>query len=262
MLIDWFTVIAQTLNFLILVWLLRRFLYQPILNAVDARETRIATQIADADSKKAEAQKDRDEFQHKNEEFDGQRAALLTQATSDANAERQRLMDEARRTSDAWSAQQQETRKRDAERLNQALALRTQQEVFAIARKTLLDLADASLEERLSDVFTRRLRAMDGPAKERLAAALQSAAAPPLVRSAFDLPEPQRTAIQNALHETFSSDAPLQFETTPNLISGIELTANGQKLSWSITDYLASMETSVGALLTTQPKTEKASVRQ
>ena len=56
MLIDWFTVGAQTLNFLILVWLMKRFLYKPILNAIDAREKRIATQLSDADTKTAEAQ--------------------------------------------------------------------------------------------------------------------------------------------------------------------------------------------------------------
>jgi len=53
MLIDWFTVGAQALNFLILVWLLKHFLYQPILNAIDAREKLIAKELADADAKKS-----------------------------------------------------------------------------------------------------------------------------------------------------------------------------------------------------------------
>ena len=39
MLIDWFTVGAQALNFIILVWLLKRFLYKPILDAIDARRS-------------------------------------------------------------------------------------------------------------------------------------------------------------------------------------------------------------------------------
>ena len=77
MLIDWFTVGAQVLNFLILVWLLKHFLYQPILNAIDAREKRIAAELADADAKKAEAQKERDDFQNKNKAFDEQRSALI-----------------------------------------------------------------------------------------------------------------------------------------------------------------------------------------
>src|SRR5450631_4660557 len=111
MLIDWFTVGAQAINFIILVWLLKRFLYKPILNAVDAREKRIAAELADADAKEAEAQKERDEFQHKNEEFDQQRAALLNKATDEAKAERQRLLDEARKTADAISSQRQEALK-------------------------------------------------------------------------------------------------------------------------------------------------------
>ena len=57
MLIDWFTVGAQALNFLILVWLMKRFLFKPVLDAIDAREKRIAAAIADADQKKAEATK-------------------------------------------------------------------------------------------------------------------------------------------------------------------------------------------------------------
>lgn len=90
-LIDWFTVIAQVINFLILVWLLKRFLYKPILNAIDAREKRVADELANADTKKAEAEKEKEEFKHKNEEFDQQRSALLNKAKEDAKAERQRF---------------------------------------------------------------------------------------------------------------------------------------------------------------------------
>src|SRR5271165_6714309 len=97
MLIDWFTVGAQAINFIILVWLLKRFLYKPILDALDAREKRIAAELADADAKKAEAAKERDEFRHKNEAFDRQRVALLSKANEEAKAERRRLLDEARK---------------------------------------------------------------------------------------------------------------------------------------------------------------------
>ena len=256
MLIDWFTVGAQALNFLILVWLMKRFLYKPILNAIDAREKKIAAELADADAKKAEAQKERDEFEHKNEEFDQQRAALLSQATNEAKAERQRLIEDARKAADALSAKRQETLRSDAHSLNQAIRRRTQQEVFAIVRKALSDLATASLEERLGEVFTRRLRTMDGSAKERLAGAVKTASDPALVRSAFELPAEQRAAIQNALNETFSAEIRVRFETAPDLVSGVELTTNGQKVAWSIADYLGSMEKGVDELLNQKDKTE------
>ncbi len=260
MLIDWFTVGAQALNFLILVWLMKHFLYKPILNAIDAREKRVAKGIADADAKKAEAQKERDEFQHKNEEFDQQRAALLTKATDEAKAERQRLLDEARKAADALSAKRQESLRNDAQNLNQAISRRTQQEVFAIARKALTDLATTSLEERMGEVFTRRLREMDGNTKTGLAEAIKTASEPALVRSAFDLAADQRAAIQNALNETFSGDIHLRFETVPDLVSGIELTTNGQKVGWSIADYLASLEKGVGELLKEKDKPQPKAV--
>ncbi len=254
MLIDWFTVGAQALNFLILVWLLRRFLYRPILDAIDAREKKIAAELADAAAKKADALKARDEFQHKNEAFDQQRAALLAKATDEANAERQRLLEAARQAADALSTKRQEAMRTDAKHLNEAIRRRTQQEVFAIARKALTDLATVSLEERLGEVFTRRLREMDDKAKSALGQALTTSADPALVRSAFDLPPDQRAAIQNALNETFSAAVRIRFETAPDLVSGIELTANGQKVSWSISDYLRSVEKGVDDLMKEQEK--------
>jgi F-type H+-transporting ATPase subunit b len=69
------------------------------------------------------------------------------------------------------------------------------------------------------------------------------------LRSTFDLPADQRAAIQNALNETFSAEVRVRFETAPDLIGGIELSANGQKVAWSIADYLASMEQGVDELL-------------
>jgi F-type H+-transporting ATPase subunit b len=249
MLIDWFTVAAQALNFVILVWLMKRFLYKPILHAIDEREKLVASELANADKKKAEAKKESDEFKLKNEQFDQHRAALMSKATKDANAERQRLLDEARQAADALSAKRQETLRSEEHNLHQAISNRTEQEVFAIARKALTDLSSTSLEERMSAVFIKRLRDLDGPAKTGLGEALKTASEPALVRSAFALPEKQRAAIQNALNETFSAEIHIRFESAPDLISGIELTTNGQKIAWSIADYLASLEKGVDELL-------------
>ena len=252
MLIDWFTVSAQVVNFLILVWLLKRFLYKPILHAIDAREQRIAKELADADSKKTEAEKEREKFQKKNDEFDQQRDELLSKAKDEAKAERQRLLDEARQAADALRAKRQDALKREQQSLNDEITRRTREEVFAIARKTLTDLAGATLEERMTEVFRRRLGELNNEAKEGFAKFLKTSADPVIVRSAFELPSEQQSAIQYALQEIFTAGIQVRFETAPDVISGIELTANGQKVAWSIADYLASLENSVGELLKEQ----------
>ena len=254
MLIDWFTVGAQALNFLILVWLMKRFLYKPILHAIDAREKRIATELADADARKAEAQQERDEFQHKNEEFDQQRAALLGKATDEAQAERERLLHEARQAAAALSSKRQEALRNERHNLHQALSRRTQQEVLAIARKALTDLAGTSLEEHIVDVFVRRLRELDGEEKGLLASALKASPSPVIVRTTFDLPPAQCATTEGAIKETLGAETQVQFQTAPDLISGIELTTNGQKVAWSIADYLASLEKAIDELLQEEGK--------
>ena len=87
---------------------------------------------------------------------------------------------------------------------------------------------------------------------------LTSPGEPAVLRSAFDLPAKQRAAIQKAFNDTFATDISLRFETAPELVSGIELVADGQKLAWSISDYLKTLEKGVGDLLKPRIADEKS----
>ena len=75
--IDWFTVIAQVINFLVLVWLLKRFLYKPILNAIEEREKKVSEQLTDAAEKMDEANEKLNQYQQKNEEFDQKKKEMM-----------------------------------------------------------------------------------------------------------------------------------------------------------------------------------------
>jgi len=246
-LIDWFTVGAQLLNFIILVWLMKRFLYQPVLNAIAAREQKIAAELADAATTKAEAHRQQEEFQQKNREFDEERAGLMREAKDAAKAERERLQLEAREAADAASAQRAKMLVTDMEHLHVEIARQAQDQVFDISRRVLGDLASASLEGQACEVFIQRLQVVDGAALATLGMALKAASdtEPALLRSAFELPAEQRAAIQGALDESFGQPILLKFETDPELVSGIELSAQGQKFAWSIADYLTALTSGI-----------------
>tara|TARA_R110002074_G_scaffold60236_3_gene146092 strand:- start:11777 stop:12580 length:804 start_codon:yes stop_codon:yes gene_type:complete len=249
MLIDWFTVAAQALNFIILVWLLKRFLYRPILSALDAREKRIASELADAAKMKADVHEVRDDFQRKSDEFEQQRAALMGKASDEAKVERQRLLDDARNAADALSINRQAAMRGDAINLNQEIRRSTQREVFAIARRALTDLASTDLEVCMTDVFIQRLRTLDVVAEESLCSAIKTMVDPVIIRSTFELPKAQRSEIQKAVNETYGAEVRIMFDTAPDLVSGIELIADGQKLAWSIANYLVALESSMADLL-------------
>jgi len=251
MLIDWFTVVAQLLNFIILLWLMKRFLYKPILAAIDAREKLILAKLTDADAKKAEAQKQESEFQRKNEEFDQQRLELLNKAKDEAKTVSQRLVAEAKKAADTMAANREEGFKNDIKNRNHSLSRRTQREVFAIAKKVLTDLADVSLEDRMCELLIRQLLGMDKQA-------FKSMKGPAIVRSAFELSSELRDKIQKALLEIFEVEMPIQFETTPDLVAGIEISTNGQRVAWSVAKYLVSLEQGVREILGSGGESEKS----
>jgi F-type H+-transporting ATPase subunit b len=231
------------------VWLLKRFLYNPVLDAIDARENSIAAELKAAAAKQSEAQTERDEFKAKNLEFDEQRSALMAKATEQSDADRRRLLSEARKEAEDLRIKYADALRADGARLESKITQLAKDEIFGIARKALADLATASLEERMSDVFIRRLRALDAKEKGPLAAALRSSPEPALLRSSFDLPPQERAKIQNALNETFSAEVRLRFDSAPDALCGVELTVHGQKLAWSVADYLKTLEQKVGRLL-------------
>jgi F-type H+-transporting ATPase subunit b len=249
MLIDWFTVGAQALNFAILVWLLRRFLYKPVLSAIDAREKRIAQESADVDRQKSELQISRDQLQAKSETFDDQCGALLAKAALDAKAEGERLLSNARQAAECLTSKRNAALHVELTGLNDQLARLAVAESLNIARAALKDLAGVDLEERISEVFARRLREMDPKARESFGISLKRPDIESVVASSFELSDRDQGTIQAAVNETFSADIRLHFETSSNIIGGIELNSGGQRLSWTITDYLKDLEGRVAALL-------------
>lgn len=258
MLIDWFTVGAQAVNFIILVWLLKRFLYKPILNAIDAREKRIATELAAAGAREDQARKSHDEFDKKNKQFDQDRDALMAKAALEIKAEHERLLGDARNAANDLLSEQRAAARNDTTALMDQMMRLAATEVFDVARRALSDLASMTLEERLGEIFTRRLREMKPDAKQLLDLALRAPHAAAVVRSRFSLATQEKATIQNALNETFAADIRLAFETAPEGICGIELTVGGQKLSWSIAGYLGALEEKAQALINTQIKPSSA----
>lgn len=258
--INWFTVIAQIVNFIILVWLLKRFLYKPVLNAIEEREKKIAGQINDAEAKDALAKKEQAKFKEKNESFDKEKKVLMDKATAEINEEKQKLLESARNEAAELRAKLEKSLKEMQANLNRDIAQKTQQEVFAIARKTLADIASMSLEEQSADLFIKRIHDLKKEEKQQFLEAFKTSSnlkddkGSILIQSAFDLPKKQQTAIKNAVDDILGSSTSFEFKTAPEIISGIELTSNGYKLSWSISEYLNSLQKSISQTLEEEPK--------
>ena len=239
--IDWFTVIAQIINFLVLMWLLKRFLYRPVLSAIDERETNIKNQLLDAEAQKTEAAQEREKFNHKNEIFDKEKESLMQKAIADARTEEDKLKENARIEANELKDRLEKAYTEDQDRKNTAIAKKLKGEVLDMTRKTLLDLSSVSLEKQTVDIFLKRINELGPMEKVNFAEALKGGK-PILVQSAFALSINQQSSIQKTISGLLKTENTFEFNIRPELINGIEVLTNGYKLSWNVADYLASFE--------------------
>ncbi|MDF1762169.1 MAG: F0F1 ATP synthase subunit B [Oleibacter sp.] len=252
MLIDWFTVIAQVINFLVLVWLLKRYLYRPILNAIDTREKRIADELTDAAAKQAEAQQQHEEFLQKNSEFKQQHSARMEKLAEEVKTQRARLLETVTEESEALRQKWQVALKNEQLSVQQSLTQYVKDEVFAISRQVLNDLSDSQLEARMCAIFIQRLHALNEQETINLQASMHGSELPMIVRTAFELAEQNRHNVAAALNDIVGEEIEIQFITAAALVSGIEVNCHGQKIVWSIDNYLVSLKKGLNDILTEQ----------
>lgn len=243
--IDWFTFGAQVVNFLVLVWLLRRFLYKPVLNAIDERERTIAEKIQEAEKLREDATIQLVDYQRKNSEFDQHREALYDTVRREAEVQRQKYLEETRSEIEKLRFQLQEALRNEQKSLGEEIVQRARTEVFSVVRKTLRDLASVDLEEQMSLIFTERIKNMDIREKDLLVSAIRQDGGRVILRTTFGLSPQHQKGIEEILSAECSGDIQVSAENASTLVSGIELIAGGYKLAWSIDDYLASLAKSL-----------------
>ncbi len=236
MLIDWFTVVAQIVNFLILVWLLKRFLYRRILDAIEARESRIAARLAEAAAKEKESQEQLALYQTKLGELDQQKASMLAQAAVEAGKERTEMLDRAREETHALETKWREDLERERAAFLTDFRRRVSKEVLEIVRRTVADLASLDVQECAVRVFLEKIRLLDEDARGHLAHGEL------LIRTKFDLREETQAEIRKALEDSLRAPVTVRFERAPGIGLGLELRGNGWRIGWNSESYLEALE--------------------
>lgn len=254
MLINWFTVTAQIFNFLVLVYLLKRFLYKPIVRAMDERERRIASRLEEAEKREEAARQEQDQYEEKKREIDDQRDTLLGQIKEDVETQRKELVSKARLQVDAVRTNWYHALEREKEAFLQELRERAGKHVCAIARRALKDLGNVELEQLMVRLFIERLRGLDQAEQKALKESVHKAKREVAVTSAFEIPEAMSREIAEVLRAYTAHSEGLRFETSPDVICGIELRAHGRKIAWSVRDYLEGLETTFAEVLKGEAK--------
>jgi len=243
--IDFFTLGAQIINFLVLVLLLRHFLYRRVVRAMDERETRIDSRLKEAQERKKEAEQEAESYRKKNQELLDRDEELLAKAREEADIWRKKLEENARIEVEENKARWYEAVERQKEAFLIDLRRRAGEQTYIIVRRVLKDLANDDLERQIINTFIKLLANLEDDEKEAIKAFDQGI----IIRSAFEIPEIMRRMVEETVRDQIGNDSSIRFETAPDLICGIELHARDRQITWSLASYLDALEEDISRAL-------------
>lgn len=248
--IDWVTVLAQIANFLVLLWLLKRFLYRPILDGIDAREAQISKRMAAAEQAQQEAKAAESQYIKQRAQLVTEHDALLEKALAATEDQRDDLLAAAR----VKLEQEQQEWRKHLEHERQAFNTRLQQSgsdaLLRLTRKALHDLADETLEDAIVRHIGKQLQPMVGELRQ---AAADSKKAQVTTRDA--LAQDTQALLQSEVQQ-WLPDVALSFATDAQQAPGLIMQVGGAQVAWTTDSYMDEL-----AQLLTQHASSTASLR-
>jgi F-type H+-transporting ATPase subunit b len=238
--IDGFTFTAQAVNLLILLALLWRFLYKPVIRAMDRREEKIASRLAEAEAREQEAGRERDKLREEREELERQRKEERDRIHREAEEEKKALLEKAREEVEESRSRWYRAVEEERSGLLEDLRHRAGRQFRTCLGQALEDLADQGLEEQAVEAFLRSLSRREGPGREGIEGLDGDDGSALVVRTAWDVSEEERDRVEKGIRERLDRD--MRFETDPDLICGIEIHTEGRRLGWSVRAYLERFE--------------------
>ena len=255
--IDWVTVAAQIVNFLVLVWLLQWVLYRPLTRALEAREEEVGRSLREAEVARRSA--DAEALAHRTalQELEATRQSRLAAADKEAEAMRATLTEQARGEvagrRAAWQAQL------DGEKAAflDSLRRRAGEAFVTLARRALADMADEDLLDRLAHMLARRLAALEPEAKEQLRSAVTHGDRPRIL-SSFPLSGEAQASIKAALEAEIGQVVTIDLGLDPDLTCGVVLAIGSRRVGWTLAEHLDMLEEEVGRVLEGRASAEEA----
>jgi F-type H+-transporting ATPase subunit b len=239
---DWFTVLAQIVNFLILVALLKYFLYGRIVEAMERREDSIAERWNSAEEREAELQQELESANQKKQELEQQREKMMEEAREEVENYRDELTDKARQEAEDARLRWEESLQEETDAFLKDLRKRSTEQILAVVRKVLSDLSDAQLEQRIVHTFLEQLDKLNPEEHDKIQNSLAGGDSQALIQTAFEHPDKLQDQLTSKLKDLFGEELEVRYEHSDDLICGIALQTDSHKVAWDLGDYLHHLE--------------------
>ncbi|MFN1834158.1 hypothetical protein AB2B38_002755 [Balneola sp. MJW-20] len=241
--IDWFTFIAQILNFLILLYLLRRFLYKPLLSIMDDREEKIKLRMEEADREYQTAQEKVDKYDRMLRDFESNVDRMGKEAVKETEEFREDLYKKVRAEVGQSQKNWEQSLEDQKEVFLSELYRQTASGIVDLMGSLIKDLSHKELDDLVVGKFLEQIRSMkqhDG--SMAFHAALESGEGQITVISSFQLDKSVQEKIIDSLKYILTEEINIQFKRSSILGYGIEMRANGWKIGWSTAGFMVNLK--------------------
>jgi F-type H+-transporting ATPase subunit b len=235
---DWTTFALEIVNFLVLVWILQRFLYKPVTGAIAARKAAIDKTLADAQAVEGQATSLKRQYESRMAEWEHEKAQARVRLQEELDAERARLMDTLRASLD------QERQKARVLEQRRAVETRHRLEEAALAEggrfvaRLLARIAGAELEERIRGLLLEDLARLADADLRKLRAACQEAGGKITIASAWPLAAAQRQGLVQTLSDLAGRPLDCTFVQDTELMAGLRIAIGPWMLRCNLRDEL------------------------
>lgn len=237
MLLDWFTIVAQIVNFFVLIVLLRLFLYKPIVEAMQERKARIAHETRELREARIEADSLKAELRRKHHDLEKRKSEVMSEIQAEAEKWRQQAMASAGAEIETMRKEWLAALEREKESVALNLRKKLVHEVSATAARIVQDLSGRDLEQLILSGFMQRI------AEE--AHGVDCGSSEILIRTGFEHNDLQEQSLKQLLKGLFPAQNERIFITDTGLGLGIELIAGDRKWEWNLNSYVTELENKI-----------------
>jgi F-type H+-transporting ATPase subunit b len=236
--LDWSTFVLEIINFLILVWILKRFLYKPVLEAIARRKETIGKSLTAAQARHDDAQALEEQYRNRLGDWEQEKAKMRAAMLDEIEAERARRMDELQAALERERNKNQAIEARYRKDWQSKVEDEAMVQSAQFAARLLARAASPELEERLIALAREDLARLPEAQLQSLRAACREDAFKVTVASAFPLDENQRDAVGQAIEAVTGRDGGLEFVRDERLLAGLRISIGPWILRANLQDEL------------------------
>lgn len=244
--LSWSTFLLEIVNFLVLVWILKRFFYKPLQAVIARRQRGIERRLAEAEETQQQARQLQQQYEQRLAEWQSEGRQAREDLQREMRAERAKLEQELQESLQGQRQKAQTVERRQQREMRRQLEQRALEQGGQFAARLLQQGAGPELEQRLLELLLRSLDELPEEQRQSLRQPLGESAEVAEITSAFPLENSQRQQLEQVLREFLQRDIPCRYVENPELLAGVRIAVGPWRLGASVGDELEAFAQVLG----------------